>query len=386
MVVGDEERANLYRAADEMFLCHNHFVDQFEKELESYAGVRCASFVNSGSSANLLALSALELPKRSEVITCATGFPTTVNSILQCGLVPVFVDCDIPTYNVDVSQLEAAVTRNTRAVILAHALGNPFDIDAVCRFCSDNGLVLIQDCCDALGALYHGKPVQRYSPLSTLSFYPAHHITTGEGGAVLSLTSKLQRIVESYRDWGRDCWCKPGVDNTCGRRFDHVFPNLPNGYDHKYTYSRIGYNLKGTEMQAAIGVAQIKKLPHFLLVRQRNFERLFYGLLDMQDIFLLPEATKYAEPAWFGFPLTVREPYRRADVVQHLESHGIGTRPLFAGNLTRHPAYKDVEYRVACELTNADTVMERTFWVGVYPGITDAMVDYMLEVFHATHR
>lgn len=381
MVVGDEERANLHQAADELLLCSNHFAAQFEREFAEFMGVRYCSLVNSGSSANLLALSALELPKGSEVITCAVEFPTTVNPIIQCGLVPVFVDCIIPNYNIDVSQLEKALTGKTRAVMIAHALGNPFDLDVVEWFCTVHELHLINDCCDAVGSLYRGYPVAKWGALSTASFYPAHHITMGEGGAVLTNDPKLRKSVESYRDWGRDCWCEPGCDNTCGKRFDQQLGTLPEGYDHKYIYSKIGYNMKATDMQAAVGVAQLPKLPGFIAIRKHNYQRLYDGLADMISVFILPEATLDSDPSWFGFPLTVRRPYKRLDIVRHLESHKIGTRPLFGGNLLRQPAYAHLNG--SGNFPNADRVMNDTFWIGVYPGITDEMIDYMLDVFHA---
>lgn len=381
MVVGDTERVLLHQAADELLLCSNHFAAQFEREFAAFMRVRFCSLTNSGSSANLLALTALELPKGGEVITCATGFPTTVNPIIQNGLIPVFVDSTLPTYNVDVEQLEVALSPRTCAVMLAHTLGNPFDLREVGKFCARHNLALVEDCCDAVGAEYDGAPVGSWGELATVSFYPAHHLTMGEGGAVLTDDPKLRKIVESYRDWGRDCWCEPGCDNTCGKRFSWKLGDLPAGYDHKYTYSRIGYNLKVTDLQAAVGVAQLPKLPGFIEQRRRNFERLYMGLADMRNVFILPEATENSVPSWFGFPLTVHKPYQREDVVQHLEAHKIGTRPLFGGNLARQPAYKGIG-RIVGELPNADRVMEDTFWVGVYPGITDTMVDYMLEVIH----
>jgi CDP-6-deoxy-D-xylo-4-hexulose-3-dehydrase len=380
----------------DFWLTTGRFADQFEELLEKQFGLRHALLVNSGSSANLLAVTALTSPqlgKRAlrpgdEVVTVAAGFPTTVNPILQNGLVPVFVDVTLPTYGVDVAALEEAVSERTRAIILAHTLGNPFDLAAVRSIAERHGLWLIEDCCDALGATYAGRPVGTFGHLATLSFYPAHHITLGEGGAVLTNRPLLKKLLESFRDWGRDCWCAPGKDNTCGKRFDWQLGSLPHGYDHKYTYSHIGYNLKLTDMQAAVGVAQMGKLPGFIAVRRRNFARLYEGLKPLEDVLLLPEATTNAEPSWFGFPITVREntPFGRAALIQHLDAARIGTRLLFGGNLLRQPAYQGIRHRVVGELTQSDRIMTHTFWIGVYPGLTDAMLDYVIEQFHAFVR
>ncbi len=387
-----EDLVHLVDAGLDFWLTTGRFAAQFEREFAALFGVRHALLVNSGSSANLLALSCLTSPQLGErrllpgdeVITVASGFPTTVNPILQNGLVPVFVDVTVPEYNVDVSQLEAALSVRTRAIILAHTLGNPFDLDAVTAFAREHGLWLIEDCCDAVGAAWRGRPAGAFGDLATTSFYPAHHITMGEGGCVLTNRGLLKRLVESFRDWGRDCWCDPGKDNTCGRRFDWQLGDLPKGYDHKYTYSHVGYNLKLTDMQAAVGVAQLGKLPGFLEARRHNFQALYEGLSDLQDVFLLPRALPEAEPAWFGFPLAVRPeaPFTRDHVIRHLEARKIGTRLLFGGNLVRQPAYRDVPHRIVGDLRNADFVMERVFWVGVYPGLTPEMVEYVVRELH----
>jgi CDP-6-deoxy-D-xylo-4-hexulose-3-dehydrase len=319
------------------------------------------------------------------VITVAAGFPTTVNPIFQNGLAPVFVDVSIPTYNVDVSQLDAALSPRTRAVMLAHTLGNPFDLDAVTAFARRHGLWLIEDCCDAVGSTYRGRKVGTYGELATTSFYPAHHITMGEGGSVLTNQPLLRTLVESFRDWGRDCWCAPGKDNTCGKRFDWQLGELPYGYDHKYTYSHIGYNLKLTDMQAAVGVAQLQKLDGFIEARRRNARALYEGLRGLQEFFVLPEATPGSDPSWFGFPLAVRPeaPFSRNQAIRHLEERKIATRLLFGGNLTRQPAYQNSVYRVVGSLANTDFVMDRVFWIGVYPGIGEPMLEYTLEAFRA---
>jgi CDP-6-deoxy-D-xylo-4-hexulose-3-dehydrase len=352
--------------------------------------------VNSGSSANLLAITALTSPRLGdrrlqpgdEVITVAAGFPTTVNPILQNNLVPVFIDVTLPTYNVDVAQLEQALSPRTRAVFFAHTLGNPFDLDAVKAFAVRHDLWFIEDSCDAVGAAYRGRKVGTFGDLATTSFYPAHHITMGEGGSVLMEKPLLRTLVESFRDWGRDCWCAPGKDNTCGKRFDWQLGELPCGYDHKYTYSHIGYNLKLSDMQAAVGVAQLQKVDGFIETRRRNFRALHEGLRDLEEFFILPAATAGAEPSWFGFPIAVREgaPFTRNQVIQELEQRKIATRLLFGGNLVRQPAYRDSVYRVAAPLTNTDFIMNQVFWIGVFPGITPAMLDYILESFHAIPR
>ena len=318
------------------------------------------------------------------MITLAAGFPTTVNPIVQNRLVPVFVDVTLPTYNIDVAQLEAARGHRTRAIILAHTLGNPFNLDAVTDFARKHKLWLIEDCCDALGAAYGGKLVGTFGDLATVSFYPAHHITMGEGGCVLTDEPKLKRLVESFRDWGRDCWCDPGKDDTCGRRFDWQLGNLPYGYDHKYTHSHLGYNLKATDLQAAVGVAQLRKLPDFIAARRRNFAALHAGLGDLREFLLLPQAQPGSEPSWFGFPLAVRPeaPFTRQQLLRYLNQRKIGTRLLFAGNLVRQPAYCDVAYRVVGALPNSDFVMTRAFWIGVYPGLSQPMLAYVVATIH----
>ena len=363
------------------------FADDFERKLARFVGVRCASLVNSGSSANLLALSALTSPKLGdrrlkpgdEVITVAAGFPTTVNPIFQNRLVPVFVDVTIPTYEIDVSQLEAARSEKTRAVMIAHTLGNVFDLDAVTAFVKKYDLWLIEDCCDALGSTWNGRSVGTFGDIATVSFYPAHHITMGEGGAVLTDKPNLQVLIESFRDWGRDCWCDPGKDNTCGKRFDWQLGTLPCGYDHKYTYSHIGYNLKATDMQAALGASQIAKLPHFIERRKENFRFLYAALKPLEEYLLLPAATPGSDPSWFGFPIGVREdaPFSRAELTQALEAKKIGTRLLFGGNLLRQPAYEGHEFRAIGSLSNSDFVMNNVFWIGVYPGLNSAMLEFV---------
>ncbi|CAG0983509.1 CDP-4-dehydro-6-deoxyglucose reductase, E1 [Anaerolineae bacterium] len=391
-VFDSTELVELVEASLDFWLTTGRFADQFEREFAHFFGRRHAMLVNSGSSANLVALAALTSPKLGslrlkrgdEVITVASGFPTTVNPIIQNQLVPVFVDVTIPTYNVDVTQLEAVYSAKTRAVMLAHTLGNPFDLDAVTDFVRRHHLWLIEDCCDAVGATYRGRMVGAFGDLATVSFYPAHHITMGEGGCVLTDQPVLRKQVESFRDWGRDCWCAPGKENTCGKRFDWELGDLPPGYDHKYIYSHIGYNLKLTDMQAAIGLAQLRKLVHFIEARRQNFKRLYEGLCDLQEFFILPEATQHSEPSWFGFPIAVRDtaPFTRSQIIQFLESRKIATRLLFGGNLLRQPAYHDIPHRVIGDLKNADFVMNNVFWIGVYPGLTSVMLDYILDAFH----
>jgi len=388
----EDELIHAVEAALDFWLTTGRFADQFEREIAFFCGIKHAILVNSGSSANLLALSCLTSPKLGEqrlrpgdeVITAATGFPATANPILQNQLIPVFVDVSIPTYNVNVSQLEEAYSDRTRAVMLAHTLGNPFDLEAVIDFIRRHNLWLIEDCCDAMGATYHGQKVGTFGELATLSFYPAHHMTMGEGGCVLTDDLELKWLVESFRDWGRDCWCETGKENTCGKRFDWQMGELPYGYDHKYIYSHIGYNLKLTDMQAAIGVAQLKKLPAFIEARQHNFRVLNEGLKDVEEFFILPQATPKSEPSWFGFPLAVRPeaPFTRNEVVRYLEEKRISTRLLFGGNLVRQPAYKNVPHRIIGNLENSDFVMNQVFWIGVYPGISPAMLEYMIDTFH----
>jgi CDP-6-deoxy-D-xylo-4-hexulose-3-dehydrase len=366
------------------------FAMEFERKLARFVGVRCASLVNSGSSANLLAVSALTSPKLGErrlkpgdeVITVAAGFPTTVNPILQNRLVPVFLDVTLPTFEVDVTQLEAALSPRTRAIIIAHTLGNVFDAETVATFAEKHDLWLIEDCCDALGSTLKGKSVGTFGDIATVSFYPAHHITMGEGGAVLTDKPELQVLIESFRDWGRDCWCEPGKDNTCGKRFSWELGELPCGYDHKYTYSHIGYNLKATDMQAALGTSQIEKLPYFIERRKENFRILRTALEPYAEVLLLPEATPGSDPSWFGFPLGVREnaSFTRDDLVKRLEQNKIDTRLLFAGNLVRQPAYAEMKYRAIGDLKNTDYVMRNVLWVGVYPGLTKPMLEHVAQV------
>ena len=382
-----DELQHLVDASLDFWLTTGRFADRFEREFARWMGVRHAILVNSGSSANLLAVTALtadELGKRAlrpgdEVITAAAGFPTTVNPIIQNRLVPVFVDSDIPTYNADPDAIEEAVGPRTRAIMLAHTLGNPFDLDRVRAIADKHGLWLIEDTCDAVGSTWRGQKVGTFGDLATVSFYPAHHMTMGEGGAVLTRSPKLKKIVESFRDWGRDCWCEPGKDNTCGKRFERQHGSLPSGYDHKYTYSHIGYNLKLTDMQAAVGVAQLKKLDGFIALRRENFAYLRAALEPLSDVLILPEATEESDPSWFGFPITIRDgaAVSRNDVTGWLESRGIATRLLFAGNLTRQPAYAGVPFRVVGDLVNADRIMNNTLWVGVFPGLDRSMLDYI---------
>jgi CDP-4-dehydro-6-deoxyglucose reductase, E1 len=384
-----DEMVHLVDSSLDFWLTTGRFAAQFEREFARQVGVRHALLCNSGSSANLLALSALTSPKLDgerlrpgdEVITVAAGFPTTVNPAIQNGLVPVFLDIELGSYNVDVRLLEEAVSPRTGAIMIAHTLGNPFDLDTVVDVAKRHNLWLIEDDCDALGAKYRDQHTGTFGDLSTVSFYPAHHITMGEGGCVLTKSPRLKTLVESFRDWGRDCWCEPGKDNTCGKRFDWQLGQLPCGYDHKYTYSHIGYNLKLTDMQAAIGVAQMKKLPVFIEARRRNWQRLYEGLKQYEEFFVLPEPTANSEPSWFGFLLTVRPeaPFSRVEILRYLEDRKIGTRLLFGGNLTRQPAYENVSYRVVGTLDNTDLVMNQTFWIGVYPGLTDPMIDYMVD-------
>jgi CDP-4-dehydro-6-deoxyglucose reductase, E1 len=387
-----EEVRHLIDSSLDFWLTAGRYANRFEKEFAEVFGLRQGTLVNSGSSANLLALTCLTSPKLGdrrlrpgdEVITVATGFPTTINPIIQNNLVPVFIDVTLPTYNVDVTQLEAARSPRTRAVMIAHTLGNPFDLDAVTAFAEKHDLWLIEDCCDAVGSTYRDRMVGTFGDLATVSFYPAHHITMGEGGFVLTRSPVLRKIVESFRDWGRDCWCEPGKDNTCGKRFDWQLGDLPHGYDHKYTYSHIGYNLKVSDMQAAVGIAQLQKLPQFVEARRANFRSLYDGLANLQEFFILPEPTPYSEPSWFGFPIALRAgaPFRRRDVVMYLERHGIATRQLFAGNIVRQPAYADVHRRIVGDLAVSDFIMDNVFWIGVYPGLSAAMLDWVLDVFH----
>ncbi|MEI2418848.1 lipopolysaccharide biosynthesis protein RfbH [Arthrospira platensis SPKY2] len=386
-VFDEQEMVNLVDASLDFWLTTGRYAAEFERRFAEWVGVKHCLLVNSGSSANLLALSALTSPKLGdkqlkpgdEVITVAAGFPTTVNPIFQNQLIPVFLDVKIPTYDIDIEQLEDAISPCTRAIMIAHTLGNPFNLEAVMTFAEKHNLWVIEDNCDAVGSLYQGKKTGTFGHLATVSFYPAHHMTMGEGGAVLTNDTRLKKIVESFRDWGRDCWCAPGVDNTCNKRFGWQLGDLPFGYDHKYTYSHVGYNLKMTDMQAAVGCAQLDKLPGFVTKRRDNFRFLYEKLKDLQEFLVLPEATPNSEPSWFGFLLAVREnvPFTRRQLVTHLEEKRIGTRLLFGGNLLRQPLYKGLNYRVVGELNNTDAVMQNCFWIGVYPGLSEEMLDYV---------
>jgi len=388
-VIGAPELQMMVEASLDGWLTAGRFNTQFEKELGDYLGVANVLSTTSGSSANLLALTALTSPKLGqralkpgdEVITVAAGFPTTVNPIIQNGLVPVFVDIDIPTYNIDSSLVEGAVSDKTRAIMIAHTLGNPFDLGEVRRIADKYNLWLVEDCCDALGSTYNGKKVGSFGDIGTLSFYPAHHITMGEGGAVFTASAELNSIIESYRDWGRDCYCAPGCDNTCGKRFDQQLGQLPPGYDHKYTYSHLGYNLKITDMQAACGVAQLSRLEHFVEKRKENFEYLRNRLSSCEAFLTLPKATTNSVPSWFGFPVTLKENsgVLRVDLLKFLAEENIGTRLLFAGNLTKQPYFDGLNYRIHGDLTNTDTVMNQTFWLGVFPGLHDKQLDFVAD-------
>jgi CDP-6-deoxy-D-xylo-4-hexulose-3-dehydrase len=389
-VYDGEDMANVMEAVLDFWLTTGRFAAAFEKSFSEFLGIRHTLLCNSGSSANLLAISCLTSPRLKdrrlhpgdEVITLASGFPTTVNPILQNQLIPVFVDVTIPTYNVDVSQLEAALSTQTRAVFLPHTLGNPFDLDAVTTFCRKHDLYLIEDSCDALGAAYDDRFIGSFGDIATFSFYPAHHITMGEGGALTTNSGELKQLIESFRDWGRDCWCETGHNNTCKRRFDQQFGELPVGYDHKYVYSHIGYNLKLTDFQAALGVSQLQKLPRFIEIRQRNFQILYDGLKNLEEFFILPEATPHSQPSWFGFPIAVRPeaPFSRNELICHLDQAKIDTRLLFGGNLTRQPAFQGAPYRQAGDLKSSDFVMNQVFWIGVYPGLTEEMLVYVVEI------
>lgn len=382
----------LVDAGLDFWLTTGRYAEQFESEFARVFGLRYALLTNSGSSANLLAISCLTSPSLKakalkpgdEVITVAAGFPTTLNPIIQNGLVPVLVDVDVPTYNVDTSQLEEALSERTRAVIFAHTLGNPYNVARVSEFVKQHDLWWVEDCCDAVGATYKNKHVGTFGDFATVSFYPAHHITMGEGGCVLTDRPALKTLIESFRDWGRDCWCVPGAANTCGKRFDWQLGDLPHGYDHKYTYSHVGYNLKLTDMQAAVGVAQLQKLPAFIEARRKNFRFLFEGLKDLQEFFILPEATPDSDPSWFGFPLAIKPdaPFSRDYVLRYLDERKIATRLLFGGNLLRQPAYQGIQHRRVGNLRNSDFVMNQVLWMGVWPGLSEKMLTFVVETVH----
>ena len=395
-VFGASDVQHLVDAGLDFWLTTGRFAAEFERRFAQVMSARHAMLCNSGSSANLLAVSALTSPALDdralrpgdEVITVAAGFPTTVNPIFQNGLVPVFVDVELPSYGIDVTQLEAARSPRTRAIIVAHTLGNPYDIGAVSEFARQHGLFLIEDCCDAVGATFDGRSVGTFGDLATVSFYPAHHVTMGEGGCVLAHTPKFKRIVESFRDWGRDCWCDPGKENTCGKRFAWQFGSLPQGYDHKYTYSHVGYNLKLTDMQAAVGVAQLDRLEGFVAARRANYSYLRERLAGLEDVLEFATVHPRANPSWFGFPMRVREDARfdRNALVRFLEGRKIATRLLFGGNLARQPAYRDRAFRVVGDLARSDQVMRGTLWIGCYPGLTSEMLDYVADSIHAFVR
>lgn len=385
-LLGAEELQMMVEASLDGWLTTGRFNDAFEERLAKFLGVKYLITVNSGSSANLVAFSALTSPKLGEraikpgdeVIGVAAGFPTTVNPILQFGAIPVFVDVELGTYNIDVTKLEAAISPKTKAIMLAHTLGNPYNLEVITAICKKYNLWLVEDCCDALGSTYNGHIVGTFGDIGTVSFYPAHHITMGEGGAVFTNNEELKKIAESFRDWGRDCYCPPGKDNTCGKRFCWKLGTLPEGYDHKYTYGHLGYNLKITDMQAACGLAQLDKAPAFIQKRKDNFKFLKERLASCEEFLLLPEATANSEPSWFGFPITLKEnaSITRVELLQYLDENKVGTRLLFAGNLTRQPYMIGRNYRVSGELINTDVVMNNTFWVGVQPALTEEMLDY----------
>jgi CDP-6-deoxy-D-xylo-4-hexulose-3-dehydrase len=390
-VYDEKELISLVDASLDFWLTTGRYAEQFEKDLADFLGVKYCLLTNSGSSANLLAVSAITSPKLGErrlkpgdeIITTACGFPSTLNPIIQNNLVPVFIDVDLGTYNIQAEQIEAAISEKTKAVVIPHTLGNPADLDTIMKIVKKYDLWFIEDNCDALGSRYRGKHTGTFGHISTCSFYPAHHITMGEGGAVITSDPLLKKIVMSFRDWGRDCWCKPGCDNSCGKRFDWKLGDLPQGYDHKYIYSHIGYNLKVTDMQAAIGVEQLKKLPGFIEKREENFQLLFRELKKYEQYLVLPQNNLNSDPSWFGFPLLVKPgaPFTRDEIVHYLEDKKIATRMLFGGNLIKQPAYSGMNSRVVDSLKNTDLVMDNLFWIGVYPGLTDQMIKYINDTF-----
>ena len=390
-VYDGEDLSYLVSSSLDFWLTAGEYATKFEKEFAKYFGLRSALLTNSGSSANLLALSALTSPKLKdrqvlpgdEVITVAAGFPTTVNPIIQNQLVPVFIDVEYPGLEVNIDTLKKAITKKTKVIMIAHALGNPFDAESVAKIAKENNLWFIEDNCDSLGSKINGQLTGTFGDIATVSFYPAHHITMGEGGCVLTNSPKLKKIIESFRDWGRDCWCAPGDDDTCGKRFNWQLGQLPKGYDHKYTYSHVGYNLKVTDMQAAVGCSQLKKLDEFIEKRKSNYKKLYHKLSEFNDYLILPEKNDNTEPSWFGFPIAVREKkgVDRDDLVQYLNANKIGTRLLFAGNLLKQPAYEKIEHRVVGDLKNSDKVMKYIFWIGVYPGINDKQIEFIHKIF-----
>jgi len=391
-VFDENELIALVDSSLDFWLTAGRYADKFEKGLADFLGIKYCLLTNSGSSANLLAVSALTSPllkdrrlrAGDEVITTACGFPTTLNPIIQNNLVPIFIDIELGTYNIQADKIENAISKKTKAIFIAHTLGNPVDLDRITRIAKKYKLWFIEDNCDSLGSKYRNKCTGTFGDISTCSFYPAHHITTGEGGAVLTNNPLLRRIILSFRDWGRDCWCEPGHDNTCRKRFIQKFGDLPLGYDHKYVYSHIGYNLKLTDMQAAIGVAQLEKLPVFIKARKKNFLFLYNNLKKYEDFLVLPRTKRGSDPSWFGFPILVKEdaPFKRADLVNYLEGHKIATRMLFGGNLLKQPAYKKIKYRTVGNLKNTDIVMNNLFWIGVYPGIDKLKLKYTEEIFN----
>ena len=390
-VFDHEEMINLVDASLDFWLTAGRYATTFEKEFAIFMQQKYSLLVNSGSSANLIAFSTLtspllkdrQLKPGDEVITVAAGFPTTVTPIIQNGLIPVFVDVEIDTYNIMIGEIEKALSEKTKAIMIAHTLGNAFDLEEISKFCKKHKLFLVEDCCDAVGTTFNGKMVGTFGDLATVSFYPAHHMTMGEGGAVLTSNPLLQRIAVSFRDWGRDCYCEPGADNTCGRRFTQQHGDLPYGFDHKYVYRHLGYNLKITDMQAAVGVAQLRKLPKFIEKRKSNFKKLYEGLKVFEEYLYLPIASEKADPSWFGFPLTVKENeyFTKNELTLCLESNRILTRQLFAGNMTKQPAFKDVNYRTVGSLKNTDYIMNNTLFIGVYPGINDKMISFIVQTF-----
>jgi CDP-6-deoxy-D-xylo-4-hexulose-3-dehydrase len=388
-VIGSLEVKNMVEASLDGWLTTGRFNAEFEEKLSNFLGIKCLLTVNSGSSANLIAFSTLTSPKLKdraiqkgdEVISVAAGFPTTVNPIIQFGAIPVFVDIKIPTYNIDENLVESVITKKTKAVMLAHTLGNPFNVKKIKEICEKYNLWLIEDSCDALGSKFNNQNVGTFGDLATLSFYPAHHITMGEGGAVFTNSKKLERIAESFRDWGRDCYCEPGKDNTCNKRFGWKLGDLPFGYDHKYTYSHLGYNMKITDMQAACGLAQLDRLDEFINKRKKSFNFLYKNLKDLENLLILPEPEPGSDPSWFGFPLSIRKntKFNRNDLVQYLNNKKIGTRLLFSGNLVKQPYMKNVIFKIPHDLKNTDFVMENTFWIGLYPGLTEKHLEYSVS-------